>query len=390
MAPLIIFLGFFVYSVAVSMFGTQVGEIMKTLSIPISQAGSLLSTQQMGAFLGIVLSPLVLKHCKEKSILRLGMVVMGASLVLLFVFPARFVLFAIFACLGFGGFYVDSGSNAYLASHFPEKRSIYIPILHFVYSLGALSSGYLVLPFKGMKWHIGYAICGVLLLSFLLIGMENERRVGKRPAQSQKKQEILEKLPFKVILGDKRFLLYCLVLMFYMSSQQISASWLPLYVETAFHASPSLVAATLMSFWIGIACMRLVSPLFLSKGIPPLLLTAGGMFLSFLTLIIALLSKNLVFAYIAIVISGFGSGATIPLFIVTASSWFPANTAFVSVFYILSGTVGRMIFPYLVALFAETYGLQYSLLSSSLLLLLGSLLAIVVYRKRELKAVRTY
>lgn len=380
MSPVIIFLGFFVYSVSINIFGTLASAIMSTTAFSLSQLGSLLSTLQTGAFLGILLSPLVLKRLKEASILRLGVVVMGLALGTLVFFPSKSVLFVIFACLGFGGFYVDSGSNAYLAGRFPDKRSTYIPILHFVYSLGALTSGYLILPFKGPSWHFGYAICGFLLLMLLFVGLQRDKGSLKRKQEPQDQHENREKLPAKVILRNKGFLLYCLVLMLYMASQQTCTSWLPLYIETSFYATPSMVAATMMSFWVGIACMRLIAPVLLNRGLHPLLLTAGGMALSFIALCCALLSSNVAIAYGAIAFSGFGAGATIPLFIVEASSWFPSNTAFVSVFYILCGTLGRMVFPYLVAIIAESYSLKLALLLSSLLLLIGFLLSVKIYR----------
>jgi fucose permease len=241
----------------------------------------------------------------------------------------------------------------------------------------------LILPFKGTAWHFGYAICGFLLLALLLVGLQGERSYGKEQKKNENHQEKKEKLAVKVILQDKRFLLYCLVLMLYMASQQTCTSWLPLYIETSFRATPSMVAATMMSFWVGIACMRLSAPILLHKGLHPLLLTVVGLAVSFLALVIALVSNNIAIAYVGIAISGFGAGATIPLFIVEASSWFPANTAFISVFYILCGTLGRMVIPYLVAIIAESYSLKLALLLSSVLLLLAFFLSVVVYRQRE-------
>jgi fucose permease len=383
MNPIGIFLGFFIYSVSVNIFGTLASEIMTTTALPLSQAGSLLGTLQLGAFVGIGLSPVVLKKCREGSILRLGMTVLGIALSSLVFFPSKGMLFVLFACLGLGGFYVDSGSNAFLSSCFPAKRATYIPILHFVYSLGALTSGYLILPFKGPTWHLGYAICGLVLLVLLVGGLLQDRRKGRGAIGCKESQAKGEKLPVKTILKDKVFLRYCAVLMLYMASQQTCTSWLPLYIETSFDATPSMVATTMMSFWVGIAVMRLISPILLHKGFHPLVLSSCGLALSFLALLGALISKQLAVAYVCIVLCGFGAGATIPLFIVEVTSWFPSNAAFLSVFYILCGTFGKMVFPYLVALVAEAYSLKLALLLSSLLLFLGFFLSVVVYRQKR-------
>ena len=95
-----------------------------------------------------------------------------------------------------------------------------------------------------------------------------------------------EKVPAKVILKDKVFIMYCLVLVFYMASQQTCTSWLPLFLEKDFNASNAVVAATTMSFWIGIAVMRLLSPVLLKTNkINALQTTAWGLALSFVSMI---------------------------------------------------------------------------------------------------------
>ncbi|MDD4573762.1 MAG: hypothetical protein PHR69_06050, partial [Sphaerochaeta sp.] len=77
---------------------------------------------------------------------------------------------------------------------------------------------------------------------------------------------------------------------------------------------------------------------------------------------------------------GFFAGATIPMYIVVTATWHPKNTAFISLSYILGGTIGRMIFPWLVTEIAEVRNLGYALMISSTMLFLSALLLILIQR----------
>jgi MFS family permease len=81
-----------------------------------------------------------------------------------------------------------------------------------------------------------------------------------------------------------------------------------------------------------------------------------------------------------VALCGFFAGSTIPMYIVVTSTWFPQNTAFISLSYIVAGTVGRMIFPWLVTEIASVTNLGYALLVSSLMLFISTILIFMVQR----------
>lgn len=375
---------FFVYSVAYNIFGVLANNIIESCGISLSSAGVLQGMFQIGALCAMALSPLALKKLKSQAIFRWGVVLDMLGMALIFTVRTSWGVFLFFALMGLGGFFIDSGANAYLSGNFPEKRSSLIPILHFSYSLGALLCGYLILPFKSNDtWRIGYFIAAAVMLLLLLIGFVSRKnpKTELSAKESEKKKEPVA-VPVKTILKDKVFIMYCLVLVFYMASQQTCTSWLPLFLEKDFGASNAVVAATTMSFWIGIAAMRLLSPVMLKTGkINALQTTSWGLALSFVGMIGVVIAGNATFALVCAVICGFGAGATIPLFIVEVAGWYPGNTGFISTFYILCGTVGRMVFPYLVAFFGDRYGMRIALGASSVLLLAATVLSFVVQVK---------
>ncbi len=385
MSCVIVLIVFFIYSVGYNIFGVLASDIIKGCEISLSSAGLMQSMFQIGALIGIASAPLALKKLSSQGRLRMGMVFDIIGMIMIGFFPSRTAIMVFFVFMGMGGFFIDSGANAYLAGSFPEKRSSLIPLLHFSYSLGALLCGYLILPFKSPStWNIGYGVVGLSLLFLFVIGLliktKHRRDIGNDS------EEIKKAVPVSVrtILCDGNFIMYCLVIMLYMASQQTCSSWLPLFMEKEFDASSSIVAATTMSFWIGIAMMRLLSPAILKSGrLNALESIQYGMLLSFLSMLGIVFSKNVLFALVFSAICGFGAGAVIPLFIVEVSAWYPGNTGFISTFYIVVGTIGRFIFPYLVAFFGDRYGMRPALGASSALLFGGTVLAFIVTVRRK-------
>lgn len=383
MSAILVLVVFFLYSVGYNIFGVLVADIIEGCSISLSSAGVLQSMFQIGALIAIALSPLALMKLSNLNRLRMGIIFDALGMVLLALIQSPWVISLFFVFMGLGGFYIDSGANAYLAQAYPEKRETFIPLLHFSYSLGALICGYLVLPFKSPdSWGWGYGIPGVVLLAlFALSYLKKSVKTGNAEAAAEENN--VQAVPVKTLLRDRNYIMYSIVILLYMAGQQICASWLPLFVEKDFQASASVVAATTMSFWIGIATMRFLSPIILKTGkLNAMQSIQYGMMVSFATMIGISISPNVVSALICSALCGFASGAVIPLFIVEVSSWYPGNTGFISTFYIICGTIGRFVFTPLVAFCGDRFGMRIALGSSSILFLIGTILAFTVtYRK---------
>ncbi|NBK25611.1 MAG: MFS transporter [Spirochaetia bacterium] len=294
-----------------------------------------------------------------------------------------FVFFALYMVIGFSAFLIDSGSNAVLASDYYEKRALYIPLLHFCYSAGAIVTGFVILPFKGAMWRLAYGTVGTLVALVVILAYIEKRyrdASNKNRGKAKVSPSEVQAGPILPILKDKAFIMYTLVIMFYMGSQIICATWIPVYVETELLASPAMTAASLTVFWIGIAISRLLMGPIMGKGGNPYALSIGGMFLAAVSLFALPFTANIIIVLLLVAVCGFSAGATIPMFIVVTASWYPKNTAFISLSYILGGTIGRMVFPLLVTNIAEAYSLGYALMISSVMLFIAAVLLVLIQR----------
>ena len=359
----VIFIMFFVYAIAYNVIGTLVTDVMETMGMELSHVGFLMSAMQAGILAAICASLLGLQRYPKTAIMRSGMAL---------------VVLGLFMIFGFGGFCLDSSANAYVSSSSDSRSRRFVPLIHFVYSIGALLSGYIMIPFKSVSWKVGYAAFGLAMLVVLIASF-----AGRPDAQETgSRKETAKPVPARTILRNPSFIALTAALMLYMTAQQIGTNWFPYYLETSFGASDAASAAAMMCFWIGIASMRFLSSILLSKGLSPVKLSAIGMAVSGIGQVLAALSGNAVLALVFIALTGFAAGANIPCYIVEVSSWYPGNTFFVSTLYLLSGTIGRMVMQPVAAYAAGRIGAGSMLLMFSSFLFIGSLLALYVIRRK--------
>jgi fucose permease len=376
MQPFFIFALFFFFAIAYNLLGPLVTSIMETNNLTLSQSGLLVSLLQVGALISILLSLYLIKKLRQTTLLKIGYTVLVVALILIGLTSGNALLFFLYVAIGFGAFMIDSGSNGALSGDYFEKKELYIPLLHFSYSAGAIVTGYFILPFRGAAWRTAYVVAGIILALLLVLSQiikPKEGAIAKAEAPIQTESN----LP---VLKSRNFILYTLALMLYMGSQQICATWIPVYTELELLQSPAIVGTSLTFFWVGIAISRLLSGLILQRGFKPLPLTLWGFLVAGGALALLPFASNIVLALILIALCGFAAGPAIPLYIVETSSWFPKNSAFIAMVYIIAGTMGRMIFPYLTTRLAESTSLGYALMVSSIMLFVAGVLVLIVKR----------
>ncbi|HOE90167.1 MAG TPA: MFS transporter [Sphaerochaeta sp.] len=379
MHPVFLFAGFFFFAVSYNLLGPLATNIMQTTGLSLSGSGTLVSFQQIGSLISMAVSLLVMKRLKQGSVMKIGYLFLIVALVSIALSSTTTALFIFYLILGLGSFLVDSASNATLASEYYEKRSLYIPLLHFCYSIGAIATGYLILPFKGVSWRWAYGLVGVAMALILITGSVHRQATQKQSKKKRDAEPTKDVVgPITLLLKDRAFILYTLVIMFYMGSQVICATWIPVYIETELGQSASITGTSLTVFWIGTALSRLIVGPIMNRGANPFTLSIWGMFLAGISLVGATLSASIPIVLILVLLCGFFAGATIPMYVVIASTWYPRNTAFISLSYIVSGTVGRMIFPYLVAKVASFSSLGFALMLSSLMLIISAFMILGV------------
>ena len=164
----VIFIMFFVYAIAYNVIGTLVTDVMETMGMELSHVGFLMSAMQAGILAAICASLLGLQRYPKTAIMRSGMALVVLGLFMIMASPHEWSLYLSFMIFGFGGFCLDSSANAYVSSSSDSRSRRFVPLIHFVYSIGALLSGYIMIPFKSVSWKVGYAAFGLAMLAVLI------------------------------------------------------------------------------------------------------------------------------------------------------------------------------------------------------------------------------
>jgi len=375
----IVFAGFVLFAVSYNLFGPLAADIMASLGMSLSDGGRLVSYQQMGSIGAILLSYLVLRRMKQRRIVRFGHAAIVVALALVAFSSSTNALYAAYVIIGVGSFMVDSASNALLTEQYFEKRSTYIPLLHFCYSAGAIVTGYVLLPFKGPMWRMAYGVTGAAIALILAASFFTRPKQTGLPHLEEKVEPCKAERGLTLV-KDPAFILYTLVIALYMGSQLLCATWIPVYVELERNMGATITASSLTVFWVGTAVSRLIVGPLMNHGAKPYRLSMWGMVLAGLSLIGATVTAVPALVLTFTALCGFFAGATIPMYLVVAPSWYPHNAAFISTSYIFGGTLGRMVFPYMVTRIAEGSSLAYSLRLSSILLFISAILIAIVSR----------
>jgi fucose permease len=253
---------------------------------------------------------------------------------------------------------------------------------HFCYSAGAIATGYLILPFKGVSWPWAYGVVGISLAAILILGLYQEWAKRTKDAETSSGDSVkipeVQAGPVLPLVKDAAFVLYTLVILFYMGNQVVCSAWIPVYVEMELGQSPAIVGTSLTVFWVGIALARLLIGPIMQRGGKPFLLSIGGMLFAGISLVALTSTDSIMLVLLYTALCGFFAGATIPMYIVVTTTWFPKNTAFISLSYLFGGAIGRMIFPWLVTKIASFTSLSFSLMLSSSMLFISAILIFIV------------
>lgn len=169
-----------------SVFGTSWPAMYSELNLPISLAGYITSTINIGTIISSVLSSKVINKFGTGLVTAVSTGLTAVAL-LGFGFAKNPVfLFLLSIPLGLGAGAIDTALNSFVALHYDASK---VSFLHCFYGVGVASSPFilsLVLGEEG-NWRRGYIVISVLLIFITLINLISLpiwKKVQKNDAQN--------------------------------------------------------------------------------------------------------------------------------------------------------------------------------------------------------------
>lgn len=362
-----LYLIMFAYGFSITLIGPLMPVLIQQYHLRFSQGGLILTFQSAGGLLAMALGVVIVDMMKKSRLILAALVLYSLSLLLISFTSLYMVLLGLFFALGAGTKMIDIVINAYISDIHPDKRDSRLNFLHACFGFGAFAGPLFSTAIlnKDMQWNniflIFGIICTTIAVCYLII-------LKVTRTQEKKKDMIKSGYNFK-IFTDKKIILLCLVMFLYAGHQSGATTWVPTLVEKTLEANIVISGLALSVFWLGITLGRIVCAL-ISRKVKPKYLILIGSLLGGLFLIAGLNADGPLVFTIALGITGFFTGAIIPLVITTACESYPDNSGTVSSLIMLVGSLAWMVFPWLVGVTSEIYDFKLGMSITGIVLLL--------------------
>ena len=240
--------------------GTALPAIRSTLDLNILRAGTLTALLQLGFSAAVLIGGPISDVFKKRTVLMLGCLSMGASL-LLFGFSEWFWLNLIgIAFIGIGGGLIESSSNPLMIQLFPGREAMAMQLHHFFFAVGSLAGPLIMgtILARSLPWQWGYVGFGLFVLAtslFLLF---------------QKTSTPLKRSGFELklvgrLVTEKTFLFLFFVTFFNSGIQNGICFWMVTFLKEMKGLSIALASSSLFLFFACLALGRLFSSYLLTR-----------------------------------------------------------------------------------------------------------------------------
>ena len=234
--------------------GTALPAIRSSLDLTILQAGTLTALIQLGFTTAVFIGGPISDIFKKSSILMLGCLLMGASLIL-FGFSDWFWLnLAGITLIGIGGGLIESSSNPLLIQLFQGRESMVMNLHHFFFAMGSLG-GPLIMGAalsKSIPWQWGYMGFGFFVLVVFLF-------IFSQRASAPPKKGGFDMRPVGRLMTEKTFLALFLLTFFNSGTQNGICFWMVTFLTESRGLPIGLASTALSLFFVCVAAGRLFS-----------------------------------------------------------------------------------------------------------------------------------
>lgn len=368
------------FSFCVSLTGQMFKALQEAYALSLTEGSLLLSVQSIG---GVAFSLLCIFFIdalnKDKTLVILGLV-MCVLLMLVGIQPPLLLLFIIFAALGFAGASVNTLTNSVMVLTVPNNTERYVNLLHFMFSLGAVTA-----PVLSQTIYAAYGLIGVFVLfgGFSLccaIYAVFAFRVQMRQGLVTESLSLKKRFQQTLFVIKKPGMRLVFIITILVCSWQMSAIYYVSSFFTELRSRPMDGAIALTVFFFGMMVTRLIYTRFadrFSKG-RVLMLTNG---LGLLAWIGVFVVSDV---YVKMALMGFSAflcGNNMPIVFTSACAIAPKNTAAASGLVVFGYYIAILTFIPAIGAVGDVIGLSAAMVFCALPLLLVVPLSYLLYKK---------
>jgi MFS family permease len=368
------------FSLNVSLLGQMFTPIKAFYNINLSQGGLLLSMQSIGGLLLSIVCILFISSLNKTKLMVGCGLVLCILLMLVGVLPPLFLLFIMFAVLGFSGGAINTLSNSVMVDTVPQRAERYINFMHMLFSFGSVVAPLVsqaIFPSVGLTGVFlifgGFALCWAVYAVYAYSHAMKIKLVTGSISFADQFREALRvlKTPGMGVI----FLISIFITAWQLSTIYYISSY---FTELSGNAMMGALALSL--FFLGMMVSRLtysrVADKF-SKGRVLLLTNAVGL----LAWIAVFLVPDITLRYAFVVVAAMACGNNFPVTFSAACRLVPTNTAAASGFVNLGYYIAIFAFIPAIGALGDAAGLDKALLFAAVPLLFIIPAALVLHRR---------
>ncbi len=261
----VIFISFIGIGLPDATLGTAWPSMYQDLNLPLSLAGYISATINVGTIIASLASAWLIKKFGTGLVSAISTLLTAVAL-LGFSFVGHSVFFFLLAIpLGLGAGAVDTALNNFVVLHYSASKMSY---LHCFYGLGVAISPFIMSLALGENgdWRKGYFLVAILqfiitAICFLALPLWN--KVQK--ADEEQGEAPTKVVSLKELLKKPSFCFSCLAFLFACSVELTAGGWCSTYFFTARKMPESTAALMTTVYYVGLTLARFLSGTFADK-----------------------------------------------------------------------------------------------------------------------------
>jgi fucose permease len=340
---------FATFGVLFTVTGAALPQIIRTFKWSYALTGVVLAASSVAYFLSTFASGFLVQRFTPKAVLITGLLLGAACMSFFIWWPSPWLNLALNFGLGLCQGTIELVTNL-LVVHMERKgQSRLMNLTHAGFSVGAiigpLAVGYLLSTGSGAM-IVFRAAAGLLGLMALLFGLTRFPRIELEPASEKGRAKLL---------AQPLLLFITFFLLLYVGSELGISTWVSEYFVKVLSTSASMGAFAVSLFWLGIFAGRL-SISFFYRGARQELVALALCVLSAISLGVMLLVRSPAAVTVGVFLAGLGSSGIYPLLMAIVGRYFKSGVAIGTA--ATGGAMGAFVFPFLMAVLAQTVGLK--------------------------------
>lgn len=350
---LVLLLNFILFGVSLTIIGATLPKIIADFQWSYIATGIVLSAGSIGYFVSSFVAGILLHRLGPKKVIVIGMGLQFIGLLFFASTPIVLLNMLLNLMIGFGGGGTEVVVNYSMVKMERRGQSRLMNFMHAAFSVGAVVGPYLVimLMHAELGWTMIYRIMSFvsLVMAVIFLFLPFSRLGGEDKSE--------EKVSNVNLIRDPVLILSFIILLIYVGSELGVSNWVSEYYVKFFHSSANVGALMVSIFWIGLLTGRLGTSIIYHGSRPEAVALVLASTCT-IALIFALMMKTPIIAGIGFCIAGLGYSAIYPLIMALVGRHFTSAQGAAVGFAATGGGVGSFVFPFIMAVISNTFGIR--------------------------------